>query len=47
VVVVAVVPQAVLLLVRRVRDPERREAEVEEGLTAGEAQLSQQLASPV
>lgn len=47
-VVVAVVPQAVLLpLVRRVQDLEHREVEAEEELTAGEAQLGRQLASPV
>jgi len=47
-VVVAVVPLAVLLLlVRRVQDLERRVAEAEEGLMAGEAQLGRQLASPV
>ncbi len=46
-VVVAVVPQAGLLLVRRVQDLERRVAEAEEELTAGEAQLGRQLASPV
>ncbi len=34
-VVVAVVPQAVLLLVRRVQDLEHRVAEAEEELTAG------------
>lgn len=46
-VVVAVVPQAGLLLVRRVQDLERRVAEAEVELTAGEAQLGRQLASPV